>query len=199
MLPQLVLMLDVHLESQDFIWCYAFCKKNMWVQETRGGSRRDLLYHHSCELLRSLGFQASQPRVFRVFTPQSIYFHWSILLQLPLGHSGYLVCKDQQARGRVIILAKSDPLGCFSVLSCPVVTINGQIQLPWAKQGQWSGDWISRQTTELRGGASWGQRNLAWLMRKETVSARCGPQRAAAARAVILPMNTPLLSFHQES
>lgn len=132
-------MLDVHLESQNFIWCFAFCKKNMWVQETRGGSRRDLLYHPSCELLRSVGFQASQPRVFRVFTPQSMYFHWSISLQLPLGHSGHLVCKDQQARGRVIILAKSDPLGWFSVLSCPVVTINGQIQLPWAKQGSGQG------------------------------------------------------------
>ena len=117
---------------------------------------------------------------------------------MPL-HSGHLVCKDQQARSRVVILAESEPLGCFSVLSCPVVTINGQMQLLWAKKGQWSGAWISRQATEPRGGASWGQRNLAWLTRKETVSTKCVPQRAAAAGAVIHPTNAPLLSFHQES
>ena len=102
--------------------------------------------------LRSFSFQASQPRVF-IYFPEYL---------LPLKYLATdatwafwaLVCKDQQARSRVIILAQSDPRGCFSVLSCPVVTINGQMQLPWAKKGQWSGAWISRQTTEPRGGAS---------------------------------------------
>lgn len=41
-----------------------------------------------------------------------------------------------------------------------------------------------------------GEGKLEWVMKKETMSIKCGPQKVAAAGAAVHPISLPLLSFH---